>query len=148
MVEHSTPQGAGSTDVMSELARRLAGVASVRFALLFGSRAAGRPRTDSDWDLAVYLSDALSAEERFSERLRLAAELEDLGCIDLVVLNEAPPLLAQRALQGQRILVEDPVAYVRFFVRTEAAAGDERYWRQIHLEARRRRLEEGRFGRP
>jgi predicted nucleotidyltransferase len=148
MVEHVEPQRAGSPDVISELARRLAGFASVRFALLFGSRAGGKPRADSDWDLAVYLSDDLSPEERFSERLRLAAELEDLGRIDLVVLNDAPPLLGQRALQGQRILVEDPVAYVRFFVRTEAAAGDERYWRQIYLEARKRRLEEGRFGRP
>jgi hypothetical protein len=66
----------------------------------------------------------------------------------LVVLNDAPPLLGQRALQGQRVLVEDPVAYVRFFVRTDAAAGDERYWRQIHMDACKRRLEEGRFGRP
>jgi predicted nucleotidyltransferase len=148
MVERSTPQRRGSSDVGSELGRRLSGFQCVRFALLFGSRAGGKPRADSDWDLAVYLSDELSPEERFSERLRLAAELEDLGRIDLVVLNDAPPLLGQRALQGRRILVQDPVAYVRFFVRTEAAAGDERYWREIHRDARKRRLEEGRFGRP
>lgn len=148
MGERPTPQPAASTDVRLELARRLARFPSVRFALLFGSRADGRPRADSDWDLAAYLSDDLSAEERFSERLRLASELDDLGRIDLVVLNDAPPLLGQRALQGQRILVQDPVAYVRFFVRTEAAAGDERYWRKIHMDARKRRLEESRFGRP
>jgi hypothetical protein len=40
------------------------------------------------------------------------------------------------------------VSFVRFFVRTLAMAGDERYWREIHAAARARRLEEGRFGRP
>ena len=46
------------------------------------------------------------SEERFSERLRLASELEldELGRIDLVVLNDAPPLLGQRPLECQRIL--------------------------------------------
>ena len=104
MGERPTPQPAASTDVRLELARRLARFPSVRFALLFGSRADGRPRADSDWDLAAYLSDDLSAEERFSERLRLASELDDLGRIDLVVLNDAPPLLGQRPLECQRIL--------------------------------------------
>jgi hypothetical protein len=27
-------------------------------------------------------------------------------------------------------------------------AGDEQYWRRLHMSARNRRLEEGRFGRP
>ena len=120
----------------------------VVFALLFGSRAGGRPRPDSDWDVAVYLRDDLTAEERFKIRLRLMADLDVLGRADIVILNEAPPLLAHRALQGQRLVVRDPAALVRFTVRATSLAEDARYWSEIHLQARLRRLQEGRFGRP
>ena len=68
--------------------------------------------------------------------------------MDVVLLNDAPPLLAQRVLQGERIFIRDRFAYVRFFVRTAALAGDEQYWRQLHAQTRKQRLEEGRFGRP
>jgi predicted nucleotidyltransferase len=130
------------------LKTRLAEADDVVFALLFGSRAKGATRTDSDWDVGVYLSPQLTPKKRFDTRLKLIVDLQDLGTVDLVILNEAPPLLAQRALQGTRLLVKDRTAYVRFFVKTQAEAEDERYWRQIHAEARARRLEEGRFGRP
>lgn len=118
------------------------------FAFLFGSRAEGRPRADSDWDLGVFLSEHLGARERFALRSRLLADLEDLGRMDVVVLNDAPPLLAHRALQGRRLFVKDPSAYVRFFTRVLAEAEDERFWRDLHRRARARRIEEGRFGRP
>jgi hypothetical protein len=120
----------------------------ILFALLFGSRATGRERADSDWDVGVYVEGGLGANERFRLRLTLQAELDALGRMDVVILNDAPPLLAARALQGERLLVRDRTAYVRFFVRTLALAGDEAYWRRIHAEARARRLREGRFGRP
>jgi predicted nucleotidyltransferase len=64
---------------------------AILFALLFGSRGRGTPRPDSDWDIAVYLEDSFAAKQRFDLRLRLHSELEDLGKVDLVILNEAPP---------------------------------------------------------
>ncbi|GMV15718.1 MAG: nucleotidyltransferase domain-containing protein [Sorangiineae bacterium PRO1] len=134
-------------DTEAELTRRLESVPEILFALLFGSRAAGTPRADSDWDVAVFLSPALSAAERFRLRARLSGELGDLGQVDVVVLNDAPPLLAHRALQGRLLTVADRTAYVRFFVATVSASEDERYFREIHDRARRERLEEGRFGR-
>ncbi len=130
------------------LNERLTRFDEVLFAFLFGSRAGGRPRVESDWDIGVYVSGALSAEQRFDLRRRLSTELQDLGSVDVVLLNDAPPLLAQRVLQGERIFIRDRFAYVRFFVRTAALAGDEQYWRQLHAQARKQRLEEGRFGRP
>ena len=130
------------------LKEKLSRFDEILFALLFGSRAVGRPRPDSDWDIGVYVSDALTAGQRFDMRLRLLTELQDLGSVDVVILNDAPPLLAQRVLQGERIFVRDHSAYIRFFVRTAALAGDEHYWRQLHAQARKQRLEEGRFGRP
>lgn len=135
-------------DARQNLSQRLAESSAIVFAFLFGSRALGTARPDSDWDIAVYLRDDLSARERFKMRCRLAAELEDLGEVDVVVLNDAPPLLGHRALMGKRLLVRDPTALVRYFVRTIARSEDERYWRDLHWQARRQRIEEGSFGRP
>lgn len=135
-------------ETQEEIKGRLDSFDEVAFALLFGSRAVSSTRADSDWDIGVYLDDRIDEKRRFHFRLRLLAVLEDLGSVDLVVLNDAAPLIALRALQGKRILVKQPEAFVRFFVRTLADADDDRYWYQIHADARRKRLEEGRFGRP
>ncbi len=128
--------------------RRLAAINEILFAYLFGSRAGGRPRPDSDWDVAVFLRAGLTKRQRFRIRVRLAAELEELGRVDVVILNDAPPLLAHRVLSGRRLLVRDEVTLARFFVKTMTLAEDRRYWGEIHLQARRQRLAEGRFGRP
>jgi predicted nucleotidyltransferase len=130
------------------IAERIAAAGDVRFAFLFGSRAGGSRRPDSDWDLAVYLSDALDPGQRAAVRDRLVAALEPEFPVDLVVLNEAPPLLAHRAIQGERVLMRGEPAFVRFAVRTLAASGDEAHWRELHARERRRRIERGRFGRP
>lgn len=135
-------------NVEAELAARLATAPEVRFAVLFGSRSGRRPRVGSDWDVGVYLDEDLTPRETFKARLRIAGGLEDLGRIDLVVLNDAPPLLAHRALQGKRLLLRDKPAYVRYFRETLAASEDERHWRDIHLRARLARARTGRFGRP
>ncbi len=135
-------------DRLEDLTRRLDELDEVLFAFLFGSRSTGRARSDSDWDLGVFLVESLTPRERHDLRLRLQAVLAELGSVDVVVLNDAPPLLAQRALQGKRLMVKDPVSFVRFFVRSEALAGDERFWQQLHMDARSRRIEESRFGRP
>ena len=127
---------------------RLETEADILFALLFGSVARGEQRPDSDLDVAVYVEERLAARERFDVRLSVAAALEGLGQPDVIVLNDAPPLLAHRALQGKPILTRDKRAYVRFFVRTLALAEDERHFRAIFARARRDRVREGRFGRP
>ena len=144
------PIDLATVDTEAQIRKRLLESESVSFAILFGSRApGGRPRPDSDWDVAVYLDERLGPEARFAARLRLATELSDIGRVDLVVLNDAPPLLAHRALQGgRRLFTRDARTYVRFFVRTLAASGDAAYWRSVQAPARRRRLEEGRYGRP
>lgn len=134
-------------NALDHLATRLAEHPEIVFAHLFGSRGRGDARPDSDWDVAVYLDPALSDHERFKLRCRLAAELDDLGEVDVVVLNDAPPLLGHRALMGRRVLVRDPVALVRYQVRTIAQSEDERYWRELNWQALRQRIKEGRFGR-
>jgi predicted nucleotidyltransferase len=136
------PNGARAT-----IQSRLAADPSVLFAILFGSRASGSPRADSDWDLAVFLDPSLDGPGRAAKRAHLIAGLEPEYRVDLVVLNDAPPLVAHRALCGERLFVRDQSTYVRFFVHTLALAFDESHWSEVHAKARRRRLEEGTFGR-
>ena len=135
-------------DTREELERRLGDVEELEFAHLFGSQANGTAREDSDWDVAVYFSDSLTSDERFKRRLSLISELETLGNIDLVILNEAPALLGHRALMGLPLVVKNRAVFVRYFVKTLAESEDERYFRQVHIDARQKRLEESRFGRP
>ena len=135
-------------DLRSEFRKRLLRFEEVSCAFFFGSRPGGRARVDSDWDVAVYLSEDLSPKQRFQARLRINSELAGLGQIDLVVLNDAPPLLAHRVLTGERIFVRDAPLYTRFFVRTMSQLSDESYWLSFHTKARERRIREGRFGRP
>jgi uncharacterized protein len=130
------------------LERELLAESAVRFALLFGSRADATARPDSDWDVGVYLDPALDAHQRLELRLRLSAALAPGLVLDTVILNDAPALLAHRALRGRLLLKRDARAYVRFFVRILGAAEDERYYREVHRAARERRLREGHFGRP
>ena len=98
----------------------------VRFAFLFGSLTQGRATSLSDVDLAVYLDDStLSVKNKrrsFDVKTVLTTELMGVlktNEVDLVVLNEAPPLLRHRILtQGERLMARDPLQEQRFFVRT------------------------------
>lgn len=121
---------------------------AVLFAMLFGSQASGAARAGSDIDVAVYLDPALSARARFDLRVAVGGAITDLGEPDVLVLNDAPPLAGHQALMGKLLFARDPADYVRYFVRTVSASCDERPYRELHARARRRRLEEGTFGRP
>lgn len=132
----------------ARIEQEIARTPGILFASLFGSRAGGRPRPASDWDVAIFLDESLDAGARARVRSRLVAALEPSISVDVVLLNDAPPLLARRALAGELIQVNDRRAFVRFFVKTLAAAGDEAFWHDLHARERARRLEEGRFGRP
>lgn len=96
-----------------------AGVVSV---YLFGSHAEGRAHRESDVDIGVLLnrSAVSSKSERFDLTLRISADLRattGIENIDLVVLNDAPPLLGRRIVtEGRRLVCRDPEidhAYVR-----------------------------------
>lgn len=92
---------------------------------LFGSRASGAARTDSDVDIGVLFTmpPARTLEGRFS----LEGDLEQqLGRpVDLVVLNDAPVDLRIRVLREGRLLVDrDRAARIAFEVRTRNEAFD------------------------
>ena len=76
-------------------------------AYVFGSAATGQAQAHSDIDIAVYLLDRPSASAFGYEADLASALMRELGSdgVDVVVLNEAPPLLYHRVLRdGVRIL--------------------------------------------
>src|SRR5262245_10647660 len=80
-------------------------------AYLFGSTVAGAARAHSDVDVAVYLREPGVAASAFGYEADLIAALMQAlhtNQIDVVVLNQAPPLLYHRVLRdGVRILARD-----------------------------------------
>src|SRR5260370_30106334 len=90
--------------------------AGARFAYLFGSRAAGWDRPESDIDIAAYFGD--QAPNSFEILLPPG--------VDLLVLDHAPLELAGRVAVGGKLLFEDdPVARVRWEATTRKIYFDE-----------------------
>lgn len=97
--------------LLSRLASALEPRREILEAYLFGSAAKGAAQPHSDLDIAVYVSDERPAPSPFGYAADLAAALmTSLGAqrVDVVLLNEAPPLLHHRVLRdGIRILARD-----------------------------------------
>ncbi len=123
-------------------ARPELGVASV---YIFGSHAAGRAHRESDVDVGVLLSwDRYPTRgQRFEARVRLGSELiHQLKCneVDVVILNDAPPLFARRIVwEGVRAFVGDAAADRNFLRDVQLRAADVqpfvRRMRRLKLEA-------------
>jgi predicted nucleotidyltransferase len=92
------------TDVMS--VRR-----EILEAYLFGSHARGAGQAHSDIDIAVFIDEDKVGSGRFGYRSELTAALmSGLGTnsVDIVILNDAPPLLYHRVLRdGTRLFSRD-----------------------------------------
>jgi predicted nucleotidyltransferase len=120
-------------------------------AMLIGSQARGEPRPLSDVDIAVWHAPGLDSAGRFRLRLDLIAAAEAaLGTdeIDLIMLNDAPPLLRQRAMgEGIRLLERDREERVRLETKAIIDFCDTAPLREQLGEALRGRIREGTFGR-
>ena len=71
------------------------------FAYLFGSSARGKTGALSDVDIAVYFENQISEKDRFNLKLDLIDKFQKVfqKNIDIVILQEAPPLLLNRVLK-------------------------------------------------
>jgi uncharacterized protein len=97
---------------------RVLAAAGVRFAYLFGSRASGQHRPDSDADIAIMPVRALDllAEVGLADRLAQALQVP---AVDLVDLRRAPLGLRGRVLtEGRLLYSSDEPGRVAFEVRT------------------------------
>lgn len=145
----------------------------VLFAYRFGSSVRGGEHPLSDVDVAVFVEPGTWGAARRDRTawtgggVALWNDLHDAvadaldaprdvavpgaregGEADLLVLNDAPPLLAERVARSGRVLLSrDEPARLRWIVRTKSRACDLRpLWRRLD-RAVEERLREGRFGR-
>lgn len=118
---------------------------------LIGSQARGNPGPLSDVDVAVWHDPGLDSRGRFDLQVSLAGDVgRALGTdeIDLVLLNNAPPLMQQRAIRdGKRLVERDHDERVRLETRAILNFLDTAPLRAELGRGMRRRMEEGRFGR-
>ena len=104
-----------STPALDPLVDRLTAVlerrAEVLDAYLFGSLARGDGHAGSDVDVAVYIDEARAEGGAWGYRADLTTDLMgalNTNDVDVVVLNQAPPLLYHRVLRdGIRLLSRD-----------------------------------------
>ncbi|MBA2769123.1 MAG: nucleotidyltransferase domain-containing protein [Sporichthyaceae bacterium] len=107
-----TDVGTGEQAVVDALRR-----AGARFAYVFGSRAGGDPRPDSDLDVAAWFGDDAPAS--------WTVDLPGRG-VDLLVLDSAPLYLAGRvALRGRLLFEDDAASRVRWESQTRTVYLDE-----------------------
>ncbi|MFO8032027.1 MAG: nucleotidyltransferase domain-containing protein [Desulfohalobiaceae bacterium] len=88
----------------SILQQALSRYSFVQAAYIFGSRATGRAKAESDLDLALVCSRAVSGLERVEMETQLSNRLQ--ADVDLVIFHQANPLLQHKILQYGRLVYE------------------------------------------
>ncbi|CAD6494064.1 MAG: Nucleotidyltransferase domain protein [Candidatus Argoarchaeum ethanivorans] len=98
----------GLTDPGKEVVGFLSKQEHVRLAYLFGSVAEGKQERLSDVDLAVFLDESLSKNERFNLQLKLISDLTGIlktDKVDLVIMNDAPLSLNYEIIKANHLLL-------------------------------------------
>jgi predicted nucleotidyltransferase len=120
-------------------------------AMLIGSQARGTSGPLSDVDIAVWHDPDLDSRARFDLQLDLvgdAARVLYTDEVDIVLLNQAPPLMRHRAIRdGKRLVERDHDQRVRLETRAILDYLDTAPLRAELGHGMRRRMKEGRFGR-
>ena len=112
---------------------REAAIPGIVSVYLFGSYARHAPHRESDVDIAVLLDRAMypDAADTFGLRVRLTSELRSaLGReVDVVVLNDVPPLFGRRIVEdGRRLACADAETDRAFTVQIKIRAADVLPW--------------------
>jgi predicted nucleotidyltransferase len=147
--KHSNRSHTLPANVAKAISDSVSSKKDVLAAYVFGSVAAGRARKGSDIDIAVLLRDTMSRPLMFQYRLNLIA---DIGAelrrsdVDVVILNEAPPLLAHRVLSlGKLIFERSASARIRFQVMTANRYADMVPAYETYLKYLKKSIREGRI---
>ena len=129
------------------MARGLRTEPTVRLAWLFGSRARGTARRDSDVDVAVLVDDVCAdgsgaLKDSYFRVIGVLGRAVRSDLIDVVILNHAPPLLRHRVVRdGVLLYACSDTERARFVRRTFRVYLDMEPW---FREQTRRRLKEER----
>jgi len=112
----------------------------IEVAYIFGSVALNESNSLSDIDLAVILNEEKinAGLYPYGHKAHLLSDLMQLlktNRVDLVILNDAPPLLKHRVLYfGKLICANDEARRIRFQVDTINEYNDFKYLSRPHLE--------------
>ena len=116
---------------------------SIIIAYLFGSTVRGDIGRLSDVDIAVLVDEKISKKNRFDLELKLISEIAALikkNKIDLIVLNEAPLLLAYNIIKNGSILKSNETERVIFETKILSMYMDEKYYIKRHTEETLKRI--------
>lgn len=120
-------------------------------AMLIGSQARETAGPLSDVDVAVWHEPGLDSRGRFDLQLALAdraGRALHTDEIDVILLNDAPPLMRHRAIRdGKRLIERDHDERVRLETRAILDFLDTAPLRAELGRGMRQRMREGRFGR-
>jgi predicted nucleotidyltransferase len=132
-----------------QVARVVEAIPGIAALAIFGSRANGTARPDSDLDVAV-LPEPGDGISRRNLQVAVAVALADLapeGRVDVILLDEAPELLRHQVLStGRLVLCRDGRAWRDLRVQTMREHGDREWARDLLRRAQRRRFEKGETG--
>jgi uncharacterized protein len=137
--------------LVETLKERLGARPEILDAYLFGSSAHGRAQPHSDVDVAVYIDPDRAQDSPFGYTAELTTDLSAAlrrDGVDVLLLNQAPPLLYHRVLrEGVRVIARDLAATT-----TREGRALSRYCDYVpHLRkidaAHAARIERGDFGR-
>lgn len=128
-----------ASDLELRIANALRPIPEIITAYLFGSRATGRARPDSDLDVAVHLASGLGAEQRLELMLTaiaaLSRELGPLGertdLLDLDLDRISSAIAFQVIRHGRRVLDRDPAARVHHEATIARRYDDDRPRREL-----------------
>jgi len=124
----------------------------VVLAYLFGSAAREKKEPLGDVDIAVLFSRKVKEADYFDKKLRLAAKIDEILGIfqtEVVVLNQAPPLLKHRAVfRGISIFASNPKLRRDFEFRVLQEYEDFIYHLETADRIMRKHIHRGTFGKP
>ena len=122
--------GQDLVDVLRSAAEAELPAMPVVFAYLYGSRAAGNSRPDSDVDVGILLDLGVTASESLASRVADALTARSrVGGIEVTVLNDAPIRFLGRVLRSRVVLYSrDEPARVEFESRIGRMADDVEVW--------------------
>ena len=110
--------------------------------VLFGSRAQGIARENSDYDIGVLVSDHAVLENREKRKVLynslydiLSTNIAKLTNIDIVFLEEMPAELKAHVVKNGQLIYGDPFAFANFKEREMLAYADFAPLREIFQRA-------------
>lgn len=121
----------------------------IQAAYLFGSAVTGRTRKDSDVDVALLLSPKSVRLKDLGYRLKVSRELANAigrAAIDLVILNDASPVLAHQVIsKGKLVFERSRSARVNYQVRAVNLYLDTEPMRALYRRYLKKRIREGKI---